>query len=296
METKQTLKPMLALAGDGSLPSGDWTFEIKWDGYRCVATIEDGNVTLTSRSGKPLKFNRIQDALCGLPDCIIDGEVVVLDKDGASDFGSLSPLSTEVTFMAFDLVDAPWRSRPIEQRREALELLLSLADSAVAVPSPVFTDGEALLTYVKENDLEGIVAKRNGSTYQVGRRSPDWIKVKVRSEQEFAVVGYTPQKDHGDVLGSLILAVNEGGRFVYAGKVGTGWDQKLGREILAELKSLNPSDLRVDVKDKDAVWVEATMVVQVAFQRWTKDGVIFHPSYQGKRIDKDACDVVREAA
>lgn len=288
------LKPMLATNGDGSVPEGDWTYEIKWDGFRCLAEIVDGTVTLTSRSGKPLGFPKIREALAGLPNCTLDGEIVVLDQNGDSNFGNLTVLSENVTYMVFDLVDAPWRSRPIEERRQGVELLLTLVDDESVKASPVFEDGEALLEVVRDRGLEGLVAKRNGTSYQVGRRSPDWIKVKVRCEQEFVVVGWTPQADHPQVLGSMVLAVNKNGRLVYAGKVGTGWNQELGRELRKELEALQTSDVRVDVKDKDVVWVSPEMVVQVAFQRWTKEDVIFHPSYQGVRIDKDASEVVKE--
>lgn len=286
-------KPMLADSGDGALPSGDgWTYEIKWDGYRCVATIRGGKAYLTSRSGKPLWFNKIAKGLEGLPDCVIDGEAVVMDERGISHFGSITQNSPDAQFVAFDLISEG--HRPIEERRELLAMVMDLADKSVAGVGPVFDDGEALLSWAEEHGVEGVVAKRAGSRYSPGRRCDDWVKVKIRLEQEFAVAGWTPQEKYDGVLGSLVLVVRENGEWVYCGKVGTGWNRRTAEKLLAKVRESKPGERISGPKDKDVRWVEPTVVVQVAFQRWTDDGCLWHPSYQGLRIDKDAVEVTRD--
>lgn len=295
--------PMLAKGADRP-PDGGWLFEIKWDGYRCIATVDSGQVTLTSRSGLPLEFPQVEKDLEDLPDCVLDGEVVVLDAEGRSDFSALGNGHTGASYMPFDLVQAriggEWtdvRGRPLGERKRLLASVLQNAGPHVA-ESPVFDDGQALLGRAAELGLEGIIAKRVSSTYQDGSRGGDWLKIKLRCEQEFVVAGWTPGKaGNTGRLSALVLAVNNGGGLVYAGRVGTGMTDAEADRLLDLLRGIPaPASPLAETpkEERTASWVDPSVVVQVEFQRWTDDGRLWHPSYKGQRTDKNPEDVRRE--
>jgi ATP-dependent DNA ligase len=223
------IAPMLCKHAD-ALPGGEgWLYEVKWDGYRCLARVGEGGraqhgfreVELQSRSGKRLDFPEIEEALAELDlDCLLDGEIVVLDSEGRSSFHALSNArGSGATFIAFDVLETMGtdiRGFPLEARREALaEIVGDDPQSRVRI-SPAFEDGETLLALARERGLEGIVAKRLGSRYEEGTRGPSWLKLKVRREQEFVVVGWTPGKNgNTGHLGALVLAVNGEPGLVY---------------------------------------------------------------------------------
>ena len=304
------IAPMLAKGGE--LPKGEaWFHEVKWDGYRCVATVRGGAVTMQSRSGASEyaeQFPQVAAALAQLPDCVLDGELVVLDGNGHSSFEAMGSGSGD--FIVFDLLEREGedlRPRPLDVRRAALERLLEQDTSMVVSDFPVhlsprFEDGRELLAYVRKHGLEGIVSKRRDSAYREGSRSGEWVKVKVRLEQEFVVMGWIPgENGNAGGLGALVLGYHEAGELVYAGKVGTGWTWEEGLRLMGELGGMTariqnlPTDVPTSVARDVVMWVEARVVVQVQFQRWTKDGVLWHPSYKGQRRDKTAAEVVRES-
>jgi bifunctional non-homologous end joining protein LigD len=301
---RRQVGPMLAKAGD--LPIGErWRYEVKWDGYRCVATVKNGDVHMASRSDKTnytTQFPAIADALRDLPDCVIDGELVAFEADGTHSFAGMSN-GAQAVFMVFDLIefDIDMRGEAWSDRRKILEALADLHfNSPLLVLSPVFEDGEALLEQVVNRGLEGVVAKPVDSGYREGSRK-EWVKVKVRSEQEFVVVGWTDGKGNlAGEIGALMLGVyDESGELVYVGKVGTGKDLAFWQGLKARL-DLHPVDeAPVDVSSwapadrREAYWVVPELVVQVRFQRWTEDGRLWHPSLQGVREDKEASEVRR---
>lgn len=302
--------PQLAKGAD--LPVGDgWLYEVKWDGVRGVVTVRDGEVTMQSRSGKTdyvEQFPHLVADLCRLPDCVIDGEIVVLDAARASCFQSLG--SGTATYVVFDQLEdgeVDLRGDPLEDRRSVLEATVAVLGSRFVAASPAFDDGEALLATAMAQGLEGIVAKRRQSRYQEGARTSDWVKVKVRCEQEFVVAGWLPGE--GALLGSVgsfLLGVFNGvGELVYCGKVGTGGDRDVWdaiRDRLTPVLFSHPDAVLVDLRElslaerKEATWVLPEVVVQVAFQRWTNDGRLWHPSFKGERHDKPVQEVVRERA
>jgi bifunctional non-homologous end joining protein LigD len=305
--------PMLAKAGD--LPIGDrWRYEVKWDGYRCVATVKDGAVWMASRSAKTEyaeQFPRIATALSGLPDCVLDGELVAFEADGSHSFAGIHTGGGAV-FMVFDLIEfmeeggphpgvrpGDLRVEPWYYRRQMLESFAEHWNSPYLELSPVFEDGEALLEEVAERGLEGVVAKPVTASYHEGSRA-DWVKIKVRSEQEFVVVGWTPGKGSlvGEI-GALHLAVNEDSGLVYVGKVGTGRDLAFWQELAKRFTEVDqaPIDTKAwtPAERREANWVQPEVVVQVRFQRWTEDGRLWHPSLQGVREDKAAGEVRRSA-
>jgi bifunctional non-homologous end joining protein LigD len=302
-------EPMLATLAK-SVPSGkEWLYEVKWDGYRAIATVAGGTVTLASRRGNDLtpRFRDVARALeraVRTPDCVLDGEVCALDEEGRSSFSVMQQGSGPLVYYVFDALEAdgkPLVDLPLEERRERVAALLDLGGGVVRL-SEAFDDGEALLGAAAAQGLEGVLAKKRRSRYQPGRRTSDWLKVKTRAEQEFVVAGYTKgQGRRAKLLGSLVLAVVRGGELAYAGNVGTGFTEDELERLLAKLRPLErpTSPFREvptmpKVRKSDVVWVEPELVVQVEFAEWTHDNRLRAPVYKGLREDKEAADVRRE--
>lgn len=296
MPTVRQWAPMLCKAG--TLPSGPgWVYEMKWDGIRGIATVQGGGVVLQSRSGKSdltERYPQVVEELSGIPDCVLDGEIIV-----GSD-------STPV-YMVFDVLSVMGTESTgltLLERRTLLETLFSQY-RFVAI-SPLFEDGEVLLRAVTADGDEGVVAKRASSRYLEGGRGEEWIKVKVRREQEFIVLGYTDGEGaRADTFGALVLGYYDCNALTYAGKVGTGFDDATLRMLLDEMEPHVWNNPRThcphEIEDKEAkallaetTWLEPAVVVQVAFQRWTEDGMLWHPSYRGLRTDKQPHEVMRD--
>jgi bifunctional non-homologous end joining protein LigD len=301
--------PMLATL-EREIPRGEgWVFEVKWDGYRALAYVHGGDCELFSRNGNALteRFPHVAKEIVKAvrsPNAVLDGEVCALDDQGRASFSEMQKGSSRLAYYAFDVLEidgVPLVDLPLTERRERLVNLLDGRNRTVRL-SETFDDGEALAAAAKEQQLEGIMAKRADSRYFQGRRTRDWLKIKTHGRQEFIVAGYT----HGGgrragTLGSLILAVNDGDGLRYVGNVGTGFtDSEIGR-VLAKLKPLRrdaspfqPVPKMPRVRKDEIVWVDPKLVAEVEFAEWTHDGRLRAPSYQGLRDDKDAADVVRE--
>ncbi len=305
--------PMLATLVD-DIPKGDeWVFEVKWDGYRALAYVSGGDVTLRSRRGNDFteRFATVARALeqaVKTPDCVLDGEVCALDDEGRSSFSAMQQgkPGTPLVYYVFDVLEVegePLVDLPLEERRERLEQLLDRRNRTVKI-SEFFDDGEALLAAVREQGLEGVIAKRVGSRYVVGRRSRDWLKIKTHGGQEFVIAGYTKgQGRRSGAFGSLVLGYYQGDELVYAGNVGTGFNEAEIERLLGKLRPLErkTSPFREvpkmpKVKKGDAVWVTPKLVCNVEFAEWTHDGHLRAPVYQGLREDKSAGEVQRERA
>ncbi len=304
--------PMFATLAERVPAGAGWLFEIKWDGYRALARVVSGEgVTLQSRRGNDLtqRFRSIASALpraLRTPDCVLDGEVCALDERGRPSFSAMQQgkRETPIVYYVFDLLELEGRAlvdRPLRERRELLEPLLDKRSAAVRL-SESFDDGEALLEAAEDQGLEGIVAKRTDSRYQVGKRSRDWLKIKTHGRQEFVIAGYTKgQGRRSNVFGSLVLGVYRGNELHYVGNVGTGFDDAEIDRLLAKLRPLERRDSPFDVVPKmprvrkgDVVWVEPRLVCDVAFSEWTHDGRLRQPSYQGLREDKAPGEVRQE--
>lgn len=291
------IRPMLARKAD-EVPAGRWTFEVKWDGVRCVALVQDGQVTMQSRSGKSdyaLRFGHVALELEELPDCVLDGELVTFDGNGRT-FGLARGVGP-AAYVIFDVIEYEGQSMRwmrIEQRRTLLAGVLQHAQGRSVTQSPVFKDGEALMAHVMENGLEGIVAKRDRSGYEDGKRSPAWLKVKVRPEQEFVVCGWTDGKGaRVGTVGGLVLGYWAAGELHYAGRVGCRTD--MNAAVRAAMRPTERCPFgKVPKEERDAHWLMPELVVQVAFQRWTDDGRLWHPICRGLRGDKLASDVTKE--
>ena len=316
------LEPMKAL-GSEVVPNGRWRCEIKFDGYRALAVLNGGRVELWSRNHKPLDgdYPEIVAALKKLKcrDAILDGEIVALDEAGRSrfqllqgrDLGERPPLR----YYVFDLPrlnGAELVALPLEERQARLAEWLGAKPPAPLELSPWFDIEPAdLLAAAKKQGLEGIIAKRPGSLYEVGRRSGAWLKCKVLGEQEFVIGGFTPPEGSRPHFGAILIGYYADRKLIYAGKVGTGFDRasledlhaKFVRHRRAACPFANlPMERRprfgrgMTVSEmRHVTWVRPDLVAQIRFAEWTNDGVLRQPVFLALRKDKAAVDVRREA-
>jgi bifunctional non-homologous end joining protein LigD len=309
---RRVYAPMLATLVKEVPRGDDWLFEVKWDGYRAVSYVSGSEVVMRSRRGNDFteKFERVAKEIpkaVKTPDCVIDGEVCALDEEGRASFSEMQQLkpSTPLVYYVFDLLEVegkPIVDLPIEERRARLEELIDRRNKTVRL-SEFFDDGAALLAAAREQGLEGVVAKRIGSRYAVGKRTRDWLKVKTHGDQELVIAGYTKgQGRRSGRFGSLVLGYWNGDELVYAGNVGTGFNEAEIDRLLAKLKPLErktPQFREVPkmpkVRSGDVVWVAPKLVAQVEFAEWTHDGHLRAPVYKGLREDKSAEEVVMEA-
>lgn len=300
--------PMLAKLVD-TLPRGAWLYEVKFDGYRALAYLEQGGCRLRSRNDKDVseRFGEIAAAVVAAvhaSDAVLDGEVCALDERGRPSFSLMQQGGGRLVYYVFDLLELDGEyvgDRPLEQRRALLGDLIDPRNRTVLF-SQSFEDGEALLQAAEQQHLEGVVAKRVGSLYAAGRRNGDWLKLKTQGRQEFLVAGYTRGAgSRAASFGSLVLALNEGGELRYVGNVGTGFDEREIQRLLSLLRPLERSDPPFHetpklprVRRADVTWVEPRLIVEVAFSEWTHEGHVRHPSYKGIREDKAPREVRRE--
>ena len=302
-------EPMLATVAS-SLPDGEgWSFEPKWDGYRTIVTVAGGVASLRSRNGHDLteRFGELARAVArtlGSPSAVLDAEVCALGDDGRPSFSLLQGGGGKLTLVVFDLLELDGTAlvrEPLTHRRRLLHGVLAAAAGPVIV-SPAFEDGPALLRVAQEQGLEGVIAKRLESSYQAGRRSSDWRKVKVTERHELVVAGYTRgQGRRSGAIGALILGVNDAGGLRFAGSVGSGFTDaelerllKLLRPLERATSSFAEPPKMAGIRSKDVVWVEPELVAQVSFAEWTAEGRLRAPVYLGLRDDRPAADVIRE--
>jgi bifunctional non-homologous end joining protein LigD len=307
----EAFSPMLATLADG-VPAGDgWTFEVKFDGYRALAYVHGGDCRLVSRNGNDLtqRFAGIAKEVVKAtksPNAVLDGEVCRLAESGRSSFSELQQGNGPLVYYVFDLLSLDGETLtalPLQERKARLARLLDSRNTVVRL-SEGFDDGDALLAAAREQGLEGIIAKRAGSRYVEGKRSRDWLKIKVAGEQEFVVAGYTRGAGRrAGTFGALVLAVHDDGELRYVGNVGTGFNDAEIDKLLALLKPLRreTSPFREvpkmpRIRKGDVQWVEPRLVAQVRFGEWTHDGHLRHPAYLGIRDDKAPDDVEREEA
>lgn len=286
---KKTVSPMLASKTDEPFSGDDWLYEIKYDGYRMIATTGK-SARLLSRNGKDYtkKFPRIAEELSKLPfNAIIDGEVVVQDAEGKSSFSGLrrylSAGKGEPLYYVFDLISYEGKDlteQPLEDRKALLGQLITRG--LVRYADHVATQGEQLFEKAKEMELEGIIAKRADSTYDPGTRTKDWLKIKADKEQTLAIVGYTLKKNHRSQIGSLAVAQTDGEDLHYLGRVGSGFTSDSGKELFTKLSALKRKTSPVqNPPDEDVIWVTPKLFCTVTYTEITDAGQIRHGVFRG---------------
>jgi bifunctional non-homologous end joining protein LigD len=303
--------PQLATLVD-DVPAGDeWIHELKYDGYRLVAMLKNGSVRLITRNGNDWteRFPTVAAALEALPaaSAVLDGELVVLTPKGTTSFQALQNVMSsgrggELVFYAFDLPyleGMDLRGAPLTARKQALRGLLS-GGGIVRFSDHIQGAGAEFYRQACGMGLEGIISKRADARY-VHKRNNDWLKVKCLLRQEFVIGGYTEPRGSRSHFGALLLGVHDNtGKLVYAGKVGTGFDESRLRDVFARLKKLERDDSpfvnhgRRGRKPAGVHWIDPRLVCEIAFTEWTDEGILRHPVFQGLREDKDPKDVVRE--
>jgi bifunctional non-homologous end joining protein LigD len=315
----EVIKPQLATLAAGIPSNGEWLFEIKFDGYRVMARIEQGRIGLITRGGHdwqakmPALVKEL--AALGLDATFLDGEIVVLGDNGNPDFNALQNAfdhgqgADRIVYFVFD---APFfqghdlREVPLRERRRLLRAFFEArATEHVRFSADFPADAASILRSACQMQLEGVIAKRADAPY-VSRRSETWLKLKCKLRQEFVVCGYTERSDNAAQVGSLLLGIHDGsGKLVSAGSVGTGWSSDEARELRNKLLPLARDKTPFAAgaakpgrwskrKAGSERWVEPVLLAEVTFAEWTPDGQIRHAAFIGVRDDKPAQAITRE--
>jgi bifunctional non-homologous end joining protein LigD len=301
-------EPMLATSVTRITNPGQFLYEVKYDGYRVQACKAGDEARLYTRKGNDWtdRFAPIASAIAALParECVLDGEACAVDDSGKPSFHALQEWlagdkkKASIGFAAFDLL---WldgrdvRREPLESRRELLEKLLEGQKAPLSCSRAVEGDLAQLLETAKAAGLEGLMAKRKGTPY-VAERSLDWLKLRFDRRQECAVVGWLPLSGNAASMGALLLGVVEDGALVFAGRVGTGFDDRERHEWAGKLESDRtgePPVARAPVT-KDAHWSKPKYVVECGFVEWTPEGSMRHPRFIGQREDKTPMECVKD--
>jgi bifunctional non-homologous end joining protein LigD len=304
--------PMKAVLSDHAFDDPDWVFERKLDGERCGAIRRGGSVTLLSRNGRPLAgaYPELADALAVAgPDLLADGEIIAF-KGGATSFEQLQQRigitdperarhsRVKVYYYIFDLLELggeDLRALPLLERKARLREAIDFDGGHLRYVSYRRREGVTAFRYACAHGWEGVIAKRAAGPY-LSKRSRDWLKFKCAHGQELVIGGWTEPRGSRQRFGAILVGFYEGGKLRYAGKVGTGFDQRtlnlLGDKLERLERPTSPFDL--GGPPRDAHWAKPELVAEIGFAEWTRDEKLRQPRYQGLRDDKSAREVVRE--
>nr|WP_294933015.1 non-homologous end-joining DNA ligase [uncultured Flavobacterium sp.] len=314
------VKPMLATLVNEPFDDPDWIYEIKWDGYRAVSYINKGSVSISSRNNKSFegKYYPIASVMGKWSiNAVLDGEIVVIGKDGKANFSALQNWRSEadgnLIYYVFDLLwynDTDIMSLTLTERQDILKEILPTNDDRVRLSQSFTSNGLDFFAAAKKMGLEGIMAKKANSAYSANSRNKEWVKIKANLRQEVVIGGFTKNDGTSKQFSSLLLGVFENKNLQYVGKVGTGFSDKLQKEMMQQFIPLitekvpfasqpdinKPSRFRPNPPNAVATWLKPALVCEVNFAEVTSDGVFRHPSFEGMRLDKKASEVVRETA
>jgi len=313
----KNVKPMKATLVDEPFDDPDWLYEVKWDGYRAVAFINKGDVQLVSRNN--LSFDKFYPIVAALKkwkiNAVIDGEVLVLNDKGISNFGALqnwrSEADGQLVYYVFDILWYEGKNLmglPLRDRLAILKDILPTDNDSIRQSKVFEANGVEFFNAAERIGLEGIIAKKASSVYTSDLRSREWLKIKVHRRQEVVIAGFTKNEGTSKPFSALALGVYDNGTLRYVGKVGTGFNDKMQKEMMAQFKPLiidkSPFEVEPDV-DKPSrfrpqrlgakpTWLKPELVSEVAFAEVTGDGVFRQASFKGMRTDKKAKDVILE--
>lgn len=297
------IKPMLAQIHEQAFDDHEWIFEIKWDGYRAVAEINREGVRLYSRNGLSFVnlYPKVAAALKKIKgEAILDGEIIALNENGKPDFQKLQQYhdhrNLTMIYYVFDCLSYKGKSLmhlPLTERKKVAQSLIP-ADSIIRYSDHITGSGIEFFEKAVAMDLEGIIAKKAGSIYTPGKRSPYWLKIKNHNTQEAVIAGYTAPRGSRQYFGALILALMVGGKLKYIGHTGTGFTDQLLKDIYKKLHPLeirnSPFNKKIAV-NSPVTWVKPVLVCNIKFTEVTADGILRHPVFMGLRIDKKPDEV-----
>ena len=313
------IKPMLATLVDKPFDKKGWLYEIKWDGYRALAYLDDGNVEIKSRNNKSFneKFYPLYNALKKWNvNAIVDGEIIVANKEGIPDFSALqswrSEADGELLFYIFDLLWLNGKDLTqisISKRKESLIKIMPGINN-IRISESFEAGASDFFEVAKKLHLEGIIVKKADSKYYPGERTKDWLKIKTGNSQEVVIGGLTHNEGSKKAFSSLLVGLPENGMLHYTGKIGTGFSNELQKEMMQQFEPLirkkcpflkvpdinKPSRFRPNPPKATATWLEPKLICEVFYREMTSDGVMRHPSFKGMRDDKSAGEVVKEKA
>lgn len=308
--------PMLATLVKDIKDTGPWSYEVKWDGYRALALMNDDEIELRSRNNKSFnkKFYPVYEAITNWGiNCVVDGEIVVLNEHGVSSFSALqnwrSEADGELIYYVFDVLWLDGKDLcplPLKDRQKILQSLVPSKNRIIRL-SKEFKEGKGFIEVARKFGLEGIMAKKEDSPYRPGERSSEWRKIKFSKTQEVVIGGFTRNEDSSKPFSSLLVGVFESGAFQYIGKVGTGFTDKMQREMMEQFRPLiraqspfdsvpdinKPSRFRPNPPKAKATWLKPELVCAVNYTEMTADGVMRHPAFAGMS-KKKAGDVAIE--
>src|SRR5258705_13426591 len=317
MPMSMSIEPMLAVLSTQPPNPKPYSFEFKWDGVRAITYFDGRRLRMESRNQLDItprypELHPLAKELQGRR-AILDGEVVALAEAGRPSFpllqqrmhvrdaGAVKLLMKRVPvyYIIFDLLYLDGQvtmALPLKKRRELLESLL-LSGTSWRISPAVEGEGKSMYETAVAHGMEGIVAKKLDSPYEPGRRSPNWLKIKIVQSQEFVVGGWCPQKGNNrSRIGCLLLGYYEGDRLRYAGSVGTGFTDAIHRQLVEKLRKIERRTSAVvdKVPKHNAIFVDPKLVVEVNYRRWPEGGLVQQASYKGLRMDKKASQVVKE--
>jgi bifunctional non-homologous end joining protein LigD len=311
VETKKLnnfIKPMLAKETDEPFSSKDWIYEIKWDGYRAIAEINKNSVSLYSRNGNtfnasyPIVVNALQKLNIN---AVIDGEIVVMDKNGKSDFQLLQHYSINnkhpMQFQVFDVLSINAKNTcglPLIERKKILKQVLNKKNDVIKYSDHIVEKGNEFFKIAAKNDLEGIVAKKADSFYYPGIRTNEWLKIKHHKTLEAIIAGFTQPAGSRKKFGALILGTWNKNKLEYIGHTGTGFNEKKLQEMSKLFKPLIQKKSPFDELFKTntpATWLKPVLVCEIKYTEWTNDGHLRHPVFLRLRDDKKANEITMDA-
>lgn len=301
------IHPMLAREVPKAFSNKEWIYEIKWDGYRAIAEINKDKVQLYSRNGNtfnesyPLVTNELQKLKIN---AVLDGEIVVLDDNGTPSFQLLQHYKSAneypIQFYVFDLLEINGKNicdQPLIERKKLLKKLIP-KNNVIKYSDHIVEAGEEFFELAQKRNLEGIIAKKADSEYRRGVRTNEWLKIKHHKSQEAIIAGFTKPGGTRKYFGALVLGIKDGKKLKYVGHTGSGFDQKLLKELYSKLTPLiqNESPFSESIKTNSPVkWVKPVLVCEIKFTELTHDGMMRHPIFLRLRDDKKAKEVVMES-
>jgi bifunctional non-homologous end joining protein LigD len=297
---------MLATLIDEAFDSNNWLFEIKWDGYRAISSNINGKTDLYSRNNISFKerYAPIANALKKISeDVVVDGEIVSLDENGYSRFQYLQNWQNDpqgtLVYYVFDLL---WidgydiTPLPLIERKKILQQIIPV-DDTIRYSDHIEKDGKDFFATAEKNGLEGIIAKNKNSVYQINSRSRDWLKIKTSLRQEVVIAGFTEPRRSRQYFGALVLGVYENDKLKYVGHTGSGFNEKLLKDVWHKLQPLITNKCPFDEKPKTKMpvtWVKPQLVCEIKFQEWTNENILRVPIFMGLRPDKNPVEVKKE--